>query len=116
VVLTLSATELDAASLYVVRRHLGLEHIYGAAPKAVESARNYFVENVEAMAPRIAKSGRYLMGDQFQRRRYPSDDLSGMGGHRANSALRAVARVSASRRKAVRLSRKLSKSNFPSGK
>ena len=59
------ATELDAASLYVVRRHLGLEHIYGAAPKAVESARNYFVENVEAMAPRIAKSGRYLMGDQF---------------------------------------------------
>jgi len=59
------ATELDAASLYVVRRHLGLEHIYGAAPKAVESARNYFIENVEAMAPRIAKSGRYLMGDQF---------------------------------------------------
>ena len=59
------ATELDAASLYVVRRHLGLEHIYGAAPKAVESARNYFVENVEAMAPRIAKSGQYLMGDQF---------------------------------------------------
>jgi len=37
----------------------------GAAPKAVESARNYFVENIEAMAPRIAKSGQYLMGDQF---------------------------------------------------
>jgi glutathione S-transferase len=59
------ATELDAGSLYVMRRHIGLEHIYGAAPKAVESARNYFIENVEAMAPRIAKAGRYLMGERF---------------------------------------------------
>ena len=59
------ATELDAGSLYVMRRHVGLEHIYGAAPKAVEAARGYFMENVEAMAPRIAKSGRYLMGDRF---------------------------------------------------
>lgn len=59
------ATELDAGSLYVMRRHVGLEHIYGAAPKAVESARNYFTENVEAMAPRIAASGQYLMGEQF---------------------------------------------------
>jgi len=59
------ATELDAGSLYVMRRHVGLEHIYGAAPKAVESARNYFIENVEAMAPRIAGSGRYLMGERF---------------------------------------------------
>jgi len=58
-------TELDAGSLYVMRRHAGLEHIYGAAPRAVEAARNYFMENAEAMAPRIAKSGRYLMGDQF---------------------------------------------------
>src|SRR5260370_37481446 len=40
------ATELDAASLYVVRRHLGLEHISGAGPKAVESARNYLIEHV----------------------------------------------------------------------
>ena len=28
-------TELDAASLYVVRRHEGLKHIYGEAPAAV---------------------------------------------------------------------------------
>jgi glutathione S-transferase len=59
------ATELDAGSLYVMRRHAGLEHIYGAAPKAVEAARTYFMENAEAMAPRIAESGQYLMGDQF---------------------------------------------------
>jgi len=59
------ATELDAGSLYVMRRHVGLEHVYGAAPKAVEAARSYFVENAEAMAPRIGKSGQYVMGDQF---------------------------------------------------
>jgi glutathione S-transferase len=59
------ATELDAGSLYVMRRHAGMEHIYGAAPKAVEAARSYFTENAEAMAPRIAKSGRYLMGDRL---------------------------------------------------
>ena len=42
-----------------------LNEVIGAAPKAVEAARDYFMENAEAMAPRIAKSGRYLMGDQF---------------------------------------------------
>jgi glutathione S-transferase len=59
------ATELDAGSLYVMRRHAGLEHVYGAAPKAVEAARGYFTENAEAMAPRIAESGQYLMGDRL---------------------------------------------------
>jgi glutathione S-transferase len=59
------ATELDAGSLYVLRRHIGLEHVYGSAPKAVEAARSYFMENAEAMATRIAKSGRYLMGDKL---------------------------------------------------
>jgi glutathione S-transferase len=59
------ATELDAGSLYVMRRHIGLEHIYGSAPKAIEAARSYFMENAEAMAIRIAGSGRYLMGEKF---------------------------------------------------
>ena len=57
-------TELDASSMYVVRRHLGLKHLYGEAPAAVESGRRYFCENLEAMAPRIGASG-YLMGDRF---------------------------------------------------
>ena len=58
-------SELDAGSLYVVRRHLGLREIYGDAPQAVESARKYFSDNLEAMAPRIAAGGRYLLGDRF---------------------------------------------------
>jgi glutathione S-transferase len=49
-------TELDAGSLYVVRRHDGLASIYGEAPAAVDSAKIYFLHNLEAMMPRIAKA------------------------------------------------------------
>src|SRR6516162_1106318 len=38
-----AATELDATSLYVMRRHGALKHIYGEAPVALESAAAYFV-------------------------------------------------------------------------
>jgi len=55
-------TELDAASLYVMRRHEGLASIYGEAPAAVDSAKAYFLHNIEAMTPRIAKA-RYLLGE-----------------------------------------------------
>jgi glutathione S-transferase len=55
-------TELDAGSLYVVRRHEGLASIYGEAPVAVDSAKVYFLHNLEAMTPRIAKA-RYLFGE-----------------------------------------------------
>lgn len=54
-------TELDAASLYIVRRHEGLASIYGEAPPAVNSAKAYFLHNLEAMTPRIAKAP-YLFG------------------------------------------------------
>jgi glutathione S-transferase len=55
-------TELDAASLYVVRRHEGLASIYGEAPTAVDAAKAYFLHNLDAMTPRIAKT-RYLFGE-----------------------------------------------------
>jgi len=55
-------TELDAASLYVVRRHEGLASIYGEAPSAVDSGKAYFLHNLEAMTPRIAKA-EYLFGE-----------------------------------------------------
>ena len=57
-------TELDAGSLYTVRRHEGLQHIYGEAPSAVESAKIYFSHNLEAMTPRIARAP-YLFGDRI---------------------------------------------------
>src|SRR5260370_39149771 len=42
-----------------------MEEVCGGGSKAVEAARSYFMENAEAMAPRIARSGPYLMGDQL---------------------------------------------------
>ena len=58
-------TELDAGSLYVVRRHAGLKHLYGEAPVAVEAGKEYFLHNIEAMAAGIGIESRYLLGDQL---------------------------------------------------
>ena len=58
-------SELDAGSLYVVRRHDGLKQIYGEAPTAVASAKSYFLHNVDAMAARIGSEGSYLFGDRL---------------------------------------------------
>lgn len=58
-------SELDAASLYMVRRHLGLKHIYGEAPVAVQAAKTYFSHNLEAMAPRIGIASPYLFGTKL---------------------------------------------------
>jgi glutathione S-transferase len=58
-------SELDAASLYMVRRHLGLKDIYGEAPVAVQAAKTYFSHNLEAMAPRIGIASPYLFGSKL---------------------------------------------------
>jgi glutathione S-transferase len=58
-------TELDAASLYVVRRHDGLKQVYGEAPTAVESAKSYFLHNLQAMVPRIGSNSPYLFGERL---------------------------------------------------
>jgi glutathione S-transferase len=56
-------SELDATSLYLIRRHLGLKHLYGEAPRAVEEARKYFSEQLGAVADRI--SANFLLPDGF---------------------------------------------------
>jgi glutathione S-transferase len=58
-------SELDGASLYVMRRHEELKHVYGEAPVAVESAKKYFLHNLEAMTPRAERDGPYLLGDRL---------------------------------------------------
>jgi glutathione S-transferase len=37
--------------------------VYGEAPAAVESAKSYFLHNLEAMAPRIERHNPYLFGE-----------------------------------------------------
>jgi glutathione S-transferase len=58
-------SELDAGSLYVVRRHDGLKQLYGEAPTAIESAKGYFLHNLEAMLPSIERHNPYLFGERL---------------------------------------------------
>ena len=45
--------ELDAHCLYVIRRHGDLAHLYGEAPVAVGSAKEYFAEQIAAGVSRF---------------------------------------------------------------
>jgi glutathione S-transferase len=58
-------TELDATSLYVIRRHLGLKEVYGDAPAAVAAARSYFSEQLNCVSDALSASPKYLMGEKF---------------------------------------------------
>lgn len=59
--------ELDATSLYVMRRHRadGLGTIYGIAPEVVARAGEYFREQLRHVEVALSDGRRYLMGDQF---------------------------------------------------
>ena len=57
--------ELDATSLYVVRRHHGLPGIYGDAPVAVDAAFAYFQRQIAAAAKVLDDGRPWLMGDRF---------------------------------------------------
>jgi glutathione S-transferase len=60
-------TELDATSLYVMRRHgaNALGHIYGTAPEVVAKAGEYFREQLRHVEKALGDGRTYLMGDQF---------------------------------------------------
>jgi glutathione S-transferase len=59
------AMELDATSLYVVRRHSGLKDIYGAAPAAVDAAKAYFFKQLGHVDQALRAGGPFVMGRQF---------------------------------------------------
>jgi glutathione S-transferase len=59
------AMELDATSLYVMRRHRDLKHIYGEAPVAVESAAAYFVAQLRHVVQALNDGRPFLVGDRF---------------------------------------------------
>jgi glutathione S-transferase len=58
-------SELDATSLYVIRRHKYLKHIYGEAPMANEAAGVYFGRQMRSVERALSDGRRYLMGDRF---------------------------------------------------
>ena len=57
--------ELDANTLYVIRKHEDLHAIYGEAPAALDAARKGFAFQAEAAASRLRDSGPYLLGEAF---------------------------------------------------
>lgn len=57
--------ELDATSLYVVRRHEGLPDVYGAAPAAVGAAREYFLRQAAVVEEVLADGRPFILGPDF---------------------------------------------------
>jgi glutathione S-transferase len=57
--------ELDANSLYILRRHEDLKDIYGEAPNAQQTARDCFVRQANAAARRLEGAGPFVLGERF---------------------------------------------------
>ena len=57
--------ELDATTLYVLRRHEALPAIYGEAPTANAAARGYFDRMIKAAAAELADGRPWLLGSEL---------------------------------------------------
>ena len=58
-------SELDATSLYVIRRHAYLKEVYGEAPQANKAAAEYFQKQMRAVDSALADGRPYILGDRF---------------------------------------------------
>lgn len=58
-------TELDAHTLYVIRKHTALAEVYGEAPNAVRAAREGFEKQVRVADRALAAKGPFVLGDAF---------------------------------------------------
>ena len=56
--------ELDANTLYVMRKHQDLHELYGEAPHALTAAREGFLRQANAAVKRLSGSA-FVLGDQF---------------------------------------------------
>ena len=57
--------ELDATSLYVLRRHWSLPEVYGDSPIANKAAEEYFARMINAAAEMIDPSRPFMMAETF---------------------------------------------------
>ena len=57
-------SELDAASLYVIRRHSDLKHIYGDAPQANDAAAGYLQQQMRAVERQLADGRSFLLDNR----------------------------------------------------
>lgn len=58
-------SELDATSLYVMRRHGDLGHIYGEAPLVNAAAAKYFQKQMLTVERALGDAPTYILGDRF---------------------------------------------------
>jgi glutathione S-transferase len=57
-------TEFDAHTLYVIRRHTTFSSLYGEAPTACKAAKEYFMDQLQAISPLIGQDG-FLLGGKL---------------------------------------------------
>ena len=57
--------ELDANTLYVIRKHEDLHALYGEAPHALQAAREGFARQARAAELLLAARGPYVLGESF---------------------------------------------------
>ncbi len=57
--------ELDAHTLYVIRKHKVLVEIYGEATNAVRAAQEGFEKQVSVADQRLASGGPFILGETF---------------------------------------------------
>ena len=58
-------SELDATSLYVMRRHSDLRHIYSESPAANAAAAGYFQQQMRTVERALNDNSHYILGDRF---------------------------------------------------
>ena len=58
-------TELDAHTLYIVRKHVALKEIYGEAPNAVRAAFEGFEKQANVAHLHLLQGGPYILGNTF---------------------------------------------------
>jgi glutathione S-transferase len=57
--------ELDAHTIYVIRKHTVLSELYGEAPNAVRTAREGFEKQVRVADRKLASRGPFILGEAF---------------------------------------------------
>jgi glutathione S-transferase len=58
-------TELDAHTLYIIRKHTDLKEVYGEAPNALRAAREGFLKQVDVAAQTLSSHGPFILGKAF---------------------------------------------------
>ena len=57
--------ELDAHTLYIIRKHRDLAHLYGEAPAAIQAASEGFAKQVAVAELEFADGREFLLGERF---------------------------------------------------